>query len=204
MSKLTALAAVAKLIKDGATKTKIGKKLAAYSDEAVKTVKESKIYRNYMKELTPEQKQTKLPTQAQASVKRNNLQKTGKGAGGGALLTAIFLDKGDKKDKGRGEGNLEIKTRREDKEPTSVAEAKRRGMDYYIGKDGKKKKAVFAEEVKSKSTPTPTPKSQSKATPKSTPTKKKDRVVSETKLFSGGVIRANAGASVLPNRMSRK
>lgn len=46
--------------------------------------------------------------------------------------------------------------------PTSVAEAKRRGMDYYIGKDGKKKKAVYAEDVKPKAKPKEKPKAKSK------------------------------------------
>ena len=198
MSYATAALALAKLIKEGASKSQILKRLSRFGDDAVKEVKESKVYRTYMKKLTPGQKQTKIPTQAQASVKRTNLRKNLEGAGAGSLLTAGILDEDDKKDKGRkgrGDGNLEIKTRRKDKEPTSVAEARRKGMDYYIGKDGKRKKAIFAEELK--------PKAKPKA-------KDKARVLSSTDASTaksynkGGVIRANAGASVPPNRMSRK
>tara|TARA_R110000803_G_scaffold112673_2_gene181086 strand:- start:480 stop:1076 length:597 start_codon:yes stop_codon:yes gene_type:complete len=198
MSYATAALALAKLIKEGASKPQILKRLSRFGDDAVKEVKESKVYRTYMKKLTPGQKQTKIPTQAQASVKRTNLRKNLEGAGAGSLLTAGILDEDDKKDKGRkgrGDGNLEIKTRRKDKEPTSVAEARRKGMDYYIGKDGKRKKAIFAEELK--------PKAKPKA-------KDKARVLSSTDASTaksynkGGVIRANAGASVPPNRMSRK
>jgi len=202
MSYATAALALAKLIKEGASKSQILKRLSRFGDDAVEKVKESTPYRNYMKKLTPGQKQTKIPTQAQASVKRTNLQKTLEGGAAGSLLTAGILDEDDKKDKGRkgrGDGNLEIKTRRKDKEPTSVAEAKRRGMDYYIGKDGKKKKAIFAEELK--------PKPKAKLKDKDRP---KDIVLSSTDASTaksynkGGVIRANAGASVPPNRMSRK
>ena len=193
-----AAALLAKLIKEGVSKSQILKRLKRFGDDAVKKIKESKPYRNYMEELTDGQKQTKIPTQAQASVRRTNVRKTLEGAGAGSLLTAVILDEDDKKDKGRkgrGDGNLEIKTRRKDKEPTSVAEARRKGMDYYIGKDGKRKKAIFAEELKPK------------AKPKD---KDKARVLSSTDASTaksynkGGVIRANAGASVPPNRMSRK
>tara|TARA_R110002126_G_scaffold186795_1_gene335402 strand:- start:505 stop:993 length:489 start_codon:yes stop_codon:yes gene_type:complete len=162
MSYATAALALAKLIKEGASKSQILKRLSRFGDDAVEKVKESTPYRNYMKKLTPGQKQTKIPTQAQASVKRTNLQKTLEGGAAGSLLTAGILDEDDKKDKGRkgrGDGNLEIKTRRKDKD----AEKKREIMKEVRG-----------------------------------------RAVSETKLSSGGVIRANAGASVPPNRMSRK
>jgi len=196
--RVAAAAALAKLIKEGVSKSQILKRLSKFGDDVVKKIKESKPYLDYMKKLTDGQKQTKIPTQAQASVRRTNVRKTLEGAGAGSLLTAGILDEDDKKDKGRkgrGDGNLEIKTRRKDKEPTSVAEAKRRGMDYYIGKDGKKKRAIFVEELK--------PKAKAKA-------KDKARVLSSTDASTaksynkGGVIRANAGASVPPNRMSRK
>ena len=196
--RVAAAAALAKLIKEGASKSQILKRLKRFGNDAVEKIKERKPYRNYMKKLTPGQKQTKIPTQAQASVQRTNVRKNLEGAAAGSLLTAGILDEDDKKDKGRkgrGDGNLEIKTRRKDKEPTSVAEAKRRGMDYYIGKDGKKKRAIFKEELKEELKPKVKP---------------KDIVLSSTDASTaksynkGGVIRANAGASVPPNRMSRK
>lgn len=103
---------------------------------------------------------------------------------------------------GRGDGKAEVKARREAQSPPkSVAEAKRRGMDYYIGADGKKKKAVYAEEVKPKAKPKP-----------KAPAKKKSNVLSETDASTaisynrGGMGTkkyANCGASMKPNRMSR-
>jgi len=42
----------------------------------------------------------------------------------------------------------QIKAKAKTKEPSTIAEAKRMGKSYYIGKDGKKKAAVTAEDLK--------------------------------------------------------
>lgn len=176
-----------------------------YGKAAVEKVE--KLYNDYIKKLNKGQNQTKDASQGQASVKRTNLKRLGQGAVGGALLNEVFG--------GRGDGKAEVKERKasgpksnipsinKDDKPTqsppkSVAEAKRRGMDYYIGADGKKKKAVYAEEVKPKAKPKP-----------KAPAQKKSNVLSETDASTarsynkGGVIKANCGASMKPNRMSR-
>ena len=180
-----------------------------YGKMAVEKVE--KLYNDYIKKLNKGQEKTKDASQGQASVKRTNLKRLGQGAVGGALLNEVFG--------GRGDGKAEVKERKasgpksnipsinKDDKPTqsppkSVAEAKRRGMDYYIGADGKKKKAVYAEEVKPKAKPKPKAPAQ----------KKKSNVLSETDASTaisynrGGMGTkkyANCGASMKPNRMSR-
>jgi len=42
----------------------------------------------------------------------------------------------------------QVKAKAKTKEPSTIAEAKRMGKSYYIGKDGKKKAAVTAEDLK--------------------------------------------------------
>ena len=127
-----------------------------------------KAYKDYVEPLPKNKKQTENASAAQSSVKRSRAKTALKSAAIGSGATALYMGS-------RGDGESELSTRRAEANikfepygkdvkgpPTSVAEAKRRGMDYYIGKDGKKKKAVYAEDVKPKAKPKEKPKAKSK------------------------------------------
>jgi len=92
------------------------------------------------------------------------------------------------------------KTESTKKEPTSIAEAKRMGKSYFIGRDGKRKAAVTKEELDASgmSLNEYLNKQQGK-----TPAKKaKGGVAAKKNAFAKGGM-ANCGASVPPNRKAK-
>jgi len=81
------------------------------------------------------------------------------------------------------------KGRMSSKEPTSIAEAKRMGKDYFIGKDGKRKAAVTAEELKASGMSL---------------REYLNKQQGKTRMAKGGMVKANCGASMPPAQKSSK
>lgn len=174
--------------------------------------KAEKMYNDYIKKLNKGQEQTKAASQGQASVKRKNLKRLGQGAVGGALLNEIYG--------GRGDGKAEVKERKssygDDRSKTPIKltpygddSAKKTFKDAFSDARSEGKKTFTFE---GKRYTTEVAGAQKKEAPKpkaKAPVKKKSNVLSETDASTarsynrGGVIRANAGASVPPNRKSR-
>lgn len=185
---------------------KAGRAAAQTKYGRIAVEKVEKLYNDYIKKLNKGQEQTKDASQGQASVKRTNLKRLGQGAVGGTLLNEIFGGRGDGKaevTQRRAEANSKIKPYGSDTPKktfkSAFADARAAGKKTFMF-EGKRYTTDVAEGKKKEASPKPKAKAPAK----------KSNVLSETdastaRSFNKGGMptKANCGASVKPNRMSR-